>query len=168
MPLIHSLEPLAVGGSRRDQGRVRESLLGFKRPCNPFPYWRWISCCLRRGLFMDELNTYAVTGKKAEWIKALVCHCSCLILAKWKHRWGGKKNREGFRLSIFRQKVWITKTGQTQKNTRELVGVGMVKTNKASLVILIVLSHLKVTFLFLLFQQKKSVCMNVTDKNERK
>jgi len=38
-------------GCRRKQERPRQnegSLLGFKRPCNSFPYWRWISCCLRR------------------------------------------------------------------------------------------------------------------------
>lgn len=38
------------------------------------------------GLFMGELNTYAATGKKAEWIKEQV------LLGK--HRWEGENKMD--------------------------------------------------------------------------
>lgn len=58
MPLIHLL-----GQNRK--GRSNGSLLSFKWPCNPFPYWRWISRCPRIYLWINE--PCAWPQAKAEW-----------------------------------------------------------------------------------------------------
>lgn len=87
------IRPLDVSQSRKDK-HGEGSLSSFKWRCNPFPYWRWIRCCLWIYSWINE--AFAQRQHQAEWSdeRAWSPFRSLERAQRWEIKWLLKKRNK--------------------------------------------------------------------------